>query len=122
MDRSYLIAFQKLLMRGTYDLHTISTPSLYNNIDLCTLVAPFVKEIVGEENLQIDEEPLAGTEDFSYISQRVPTMFIWAGSNGLGNQNYPLHNPNIILDEGVLPLGVAVVVHSAINWLNASHH
>lgn len=52
-------------MRGTYDLHTISTPSLYNNIDLCTLVAPFVKEIVGEENLQIDEEPLAGTEDFS---------------------------------------------------------
>lgn len=85
------------------------------------MVAPFVKEIVGEENLQIDEEPLAGTEDFSYISQRVPTMFMWAGSNGLGNQNYPLHNPNIILDEGVLPLGVAVVVHSAINWLNASH-
>ncbi|MFJ7696637.1 M20 family metallopeptidase [Lysinibacillus fusiformis] len=110
------------MMRGSYDLQTISTPSLYNNKDLCTLVAPFVKEIVGEENLQIDEEPLAGTEDFSYISQRIPTMFMWAGSNGLGNQNYPLHNPNIILDEGVLPLGVAVVVHSAINWLNVSHH
>ncbi|WP_336634256.1 hypothetical protein [Lysinibacillus fusiformis] len=76
----------------------------------------------GEENLQIDEEPLAGTEDFSYTSQRVTTMFMWAGSNSLGNQNYPLHNPNIILDEGGLPLGVAVVVHSAINWLNASHH
>lgn len=108
------------MMRGTYDLQTISTPSLYNNEELCTLVAPFVQEIVGQENLFIDKEPLAGTEDFSYISQRVPTMFMWAGSNGLGDQNYPLHNPNIVLDEGVLPLGVAVLVHSAISWLNIS--
>lgn len=108
------------MMRGTYDLQTISTPSLYNNEELCTLVAPFVQEIVGQENLFIDKEPLAGREDFSYISQRVPTMFMWAGSNGLGDQNYPLHNPNIILDEGVLPLGVAVLVHSAISWLNIS--
>ncbi len=79
-----------------------------------------MQEIVGQENLFIDKEPIAGTEDFSYVSQRVPTMFMWASSNSLGNQNYPLHNPNIVLDEGVLPLGVAVIVHSAISWLNIS--
>ncbi|MFJ7661179.1 M20 family metallopeptidase [Lysinibacillus sp. NPDC097162] len=106
------------MIRGTYELKTISTPSLYNNETLCKQVVPFVKEILGEDNLQIDAEPLAGTEDFSYISQQVPTMFMWAGSNGLGDNNYPLHNPNIMLDEGVIPLGVAVVVHSAISWLN----
>ncbi|MFK2825994.1 M20 family metallopeptidase [Bacillus sp. B190/17] len=106
------------MMRGTYELETISTPSLYNNEELCKQVAPYVKEVIGENNLQIDEEPLAGTEDFSYISQLVPTMFMWAGSNGLGDKNYPLHNPNIVLDEGVLPIGAAVVAHSAIRWLN----
>jgi len=106
------------MMRGTYELKTISTPSLYNNETLCEQIVPFVQEIVGENHLQVDAEPLAGTEDFSYISQQVPTMFMWAGSNGLGDNNYPLHNPNIILDEGVIPLGVAVVVHSAISWLN----
>jgi amidohydrolase len=109
------------MMRGTYELKTISTPSLYNNEALCEQVVPFVKEILGEDNLQIDAEPLAGTEDFSYISQQVPTMFMWAGSNGLGDSNYPLHNPNIMLDEGVIPLGVAVVVHSAISWLHQAN-
>ncbi|HEY9577212.1 MAG TPA: hypothetical protein VIR64_06040 [Pseudobacillus sp.] len=38
-------------------------------------------------------------------------MVRWAGANGLGDRNYPLHNPNIVLDEGVIPLGVAVVVN-----------
>ncbi|WP_367759328.1 M20 family metallopeptidase [Ammoniphilus sp. 3BR4] len=106
------------MMRGTYELETISTPSLYNNEELCEQMAPYVKEVVGENNLHIDKEPLSGTEDFSYISQLVPTMFMWAGANGLGENNYPLHNPNIVLDEGVIPYGVAVVVHSAISWLN----
>lgn len=106
------------MMRGTYKLQTISTPSLYNHEDLCEQMALYVKEIIGEKNLQLDKEPLFGTEDFSYISQRVPTMFMFAGANGLGDNNYPLHNPNIVLDEGVIPLGVAVVVHSAICWLN----
>ncbi|MFD0829728.1 M20 metallopeptidase family protein [Neobacillus sp. M.A.Huq-85] len=105
------------MMRGTYELETISTPALFNNEELCKQMAPYVKEVIGEENLEVNEEPLAGTEDFSYISNLVPTMFMWAGANGLGDKNYPLHNPNLILDEGVIPLGVAVVVNSAINWL-----
>lgn len=105
------------MMRGTYELETISTPALFNNEELCKQMAPYVIEVIGEENLEVNEEPLAGTEDFSYISNLVPTMFMWAGANGLGDKNYPLHNPNLILDEGVIPLGVAVVVNSAINWL-----
>ncbi|MEH7375436.1 M20 metallopeptidase family protein [Neobacillus drentensis] len=106
------------MLRGTYSLETVSTPSLFNNEELCEQMAPYVKEVIGENNLEVNKEPLAGTEDFSYISNIVPTMFMWAGANGLGENNYPLHNPNVIMDEGVIPLGVAVVVQTAINWLN----
>ncbi|ULT54842.1 M20 family metallopeptidase [Neobacillus drentensis] len=106
------------MLRGTYSLETVSTPSLFNNEELCEQMAPYVKEVIGENNLEVNKEPLAGTEDFSYISNMVPTMFMWAGANGLGEDNYPLHNPNVVLDEGVIPLGVAVVVQTAINWLN----
>ncbi|WP_066396781.1 M20 metallopeptidase family protein [Neobacillus mesonae] len=105
------------MMRGKYTLETLSTPSLFNNKELCEQIAPFVKEVVGEDHLEVNEDPLSGTEDFSYISNLVPTMFMWAGANGIGDRNYPLHNPNVVLDEGVIPLGVAVVVNSAINWL-----
>lgn len=108
------------MMRGTYELETISTPALYNDESLCERIAPFVKEVLGEQNLEVNKDPLAGTEDFSYISNLVPTMFMWAGANGLGDCNYPLHNPNVVLDEGVIPLGVAVVVNAAINWINYS--
>ncbi|MCQ6281239.1 M20 family metallopeptidase [Bacillus sp. EB600] len=108
------------MMRGTYNLETLSTPSLFNNAELCEQMAPYVKEVIGENNLEVNEKPLAGTEDFSYISNIVPTMFMWAGANGLGDNNYPLHNPNVVLDEGVIPLGVAVVVNTALNWINNS--
>jgi len=106
------------MMRGTYQLNTISTPSLYNNEELCEQMAPFVKEVLGENNLQVNKDPLAGTEDFSYISNIVPTMFMWAGANAIGDEFFPLHNPNVLLDEGVIPLGVAVLAHTAIHWLN----
>jgi len=106
------------MMRGTYNLDTISTPSLLNNEDLCEQMAPFIKEVIGEHNLAVNTEPLSGTEDFSYISKLVPTMFMWAGASVSGVDHYPLHNPNVVLDEGVIPLGVAVLVHTAINWIN----
>lgn len=106
------------MMRGTYQLETLSTPSLYNNAELCGQMSPYIKEVIGENNLEVNNEPLSGTEDFSYISNLVPTMFMWAGANGLGDRNYPLHNPNVVLDEGVIPWGVAVAVHTAINWIN----
>ncbi|MBT2700477.1 amidohydrolase [Bacillus sp. ISL-40] len=106
------------MMRGTYQLETLSTPSLYNHAELCEQMSPYIKEVIGENNLEVNNEPLSGTEDFSYISNLVPTMFMWAGANGLGDRNYPLHNPNVVLDEGVIPWGVAVAVHTAINWIN----
>ncbi|MBT2725653.1 amidohydrolase [Bacillus sp. ISL-75] len=106
------------MMRGTYQLETLSTPSLYNNAELCEQMSPYIKEVIGENNLEVNNEPLSGTEDFSYISNLVPTMFMWAGANGLENRHYPLHNPNVVLDEGVIPWGVAVAVHMAINWIN----
>ncbi len=102
-------------MRGTYTVKKINTPSIYNNPDLCNSMRPYIEEIVGSSNLNLAQKPLSGTEDFSYISEKVPTMFIWAGA---GNKdNYPLHNPNVVLDEKVLPIGAAVLANCAINWL-----
>ncbi|MCQ6281231.1 peptidase dimerization domain-containing protein [Bacillus sp. EB600] len=74
------------MIRGTYSLETVSTPSLFNNKELCEQMAPYVKEVIGENNMEVNKEPLAGTEDFSYVSNLVPAMFKWAGANGLGEK------------------------------------
>lgn len=102
-------------MRGTYTIEKIYTPSIYNDEKLCASLKPYIEEIIGKENLIFSEKPLSGTEDFSYISDKVPTMFIWAGAGH--KQNYPLHNPNVIFDENVMVTGVSVISNCVINWL-----
>lgn len=103
------------MMRGTYNVQKISTPSMYNNPELCSTMKPFIEEIIGVENLNISEKPLSGTEDFSYITEKVPSMYIWLG--GGVEDNAPLHNPNVIFDEEAIPIGASVLANCAIKWL-----
>lgn len=102
-------------MRGSYTVEKISTPSIMNDEALCEAMDPYIEEIVGKGNVALAERPLSGTEDFSYISEQVPSMYLWLGAGN--KENYPLHNPNVVFDEKALPIGAAVLANCAINWL-----
>lgn len=102
------------MWRGEYELLTFSTPSTFNDKETCVQLSPFIREILGEDNLILKDTPQSGTEDFSYISQAVPSMFGFLGSG----DGAPLHNPGVILDESVFPIGAAVLANCAIEWLN----
>lgn len=102
-------------MRGTYTIQKFYTPSIYNDPTLCNAMTPYIEEIIGKDNLTLSDKPLSGTEDFSYISEKVPSMYLWLGAGH--KENYPLHNPNVVFDEKALPIGVAVLANCAMNWL-----
>lgn len=103
--------------RGDYDLTVFHTPCTYSDADLCRELVPHMEEILGKENVcQIP--PMTGTEDFGYITKEVPGMFAFLGAGKPGNA--PLHNPHMILDEDVLPIGAALHAYTAMSWL-ASH-
>lgn len=59
-----------------------------------------------------------GSEDFSWVSLRVPavTMFLGAGSLEDGYE-YGLHNPKTRFDDSVLWRGSASFAHAALRWL-----
>ncbi len=59
-----------------------------------------------------------GSEDFSYVSQRVPSIIIslCAGSRADGYE-YPLHNPKVRFDPRALPIGAAAYAIAAVNRL-----
>lgn len=59
-----------------------------------------------------------GSEDFSWISLRVPsvTMFLGAGNSEDGYE-YGLHNPKTRFDDSVLWRGSAAYTHVALRWL-----
>ena len=59
--------------------------------------------------------PMTGTEDFGYVTEKVPGMFAFIGAGTPGNA--PLHSPRMVLDESVLPVGAAVHANVAASWL-----
>ncbi|GFI07850.1 M20 family metallopeptidase [Candidatus Merdisoma sp. JLR.KK006] len=97
-----------------------SAPCTYNDPALTEEIIGYSKEIF-KESLQYREKPLPVSEDFSRISEQVPSCFVTlaAGSPQEG-YCYPQHNPKVTFDEGVMIKGCFFLYHSAVQWL--LHH
>jgi hippurate hydrolase len=69
-----------------------------------------IRDIAGEAFAEFPA-PSMGGEDFSYVLERVPGAMAFLGVAAPGNNaaaSAPLHNPAMMIDEDVLPLGVAL--------------
>lgn len=102
------------MWRGEYDMISFHTPSAYNDENLCQELEPFIGEIMGADNV-VQLPCMAGTEDFGYVGEEVPSMFATIGVGG--KDAAPMHNPNMVIDEDMLPYGAALHANVAINWL-----
>lgn len=103
--------------RGTYEFIEMKTPSTVCDPDLVAELGSYTEDILGKENI-IPSGPVAGTEDFSHVSQHVPSFYAQLG--GGASDHYPMHNPNMVIDERSLPMGSAILAHAAVEWLK--HH
>lgn len=104
------------MWRGKYELKTFHTPSTFNDNHLFAELKSSIEGIVGADQLM--ELPcMAGTEDFGYISEQVPSVFIVLGA---GNKDAaPMHNPNMVVDDDLLPVGSAIHANVAMKWLES---
>ncbi|MEO6114228.1 MAG: M20 family metallopeptidase [Sphingomicrobium sp.] len=69
-----------------------------------------VREIAGDAYWEVPA-PNMGGEDFSYVLERVPGAMAFLGVAPKGEEasgRAPLHNPAMMIDEAVLPTGVAL--------------
>lgn len=104
-------------------------PTLINNPELSADAAKYAKEILGEQkaisvaqmNAQSSQKSSksAGSEDFAYVSQEVPSIMIAlaAGQPDKGYQ-YPQHHPKVKFDENALSYGSAIYAYVAMRWLD----
>lgn len=105
---------------------TSGCPPLKNDANVVESVYKCIKELLGDDMVYsakqflIDNQDSApsGSEDFSYISQKIPTvMLALAAGEPKEGYVYPLHHPKVIFDEKALCYGSAVYAYSAIKWL-----
>lgn len=60
----------------------------------------------------------SASEDFALVAERVPTAFIYLASGFADERgDAPAHNPKVMFNEDVLPVGAAGLTHCAIRWL-----
>lgn len=75
--------------------------------------------MLGEGNVKVTG-PMMAAEDFSFYAQRFPGAFFMIGirDEAMMTTVHPLHSPNFVIDEGVLPIGAAFHAAVAMEYLN----
>lgn len=104
--------------RGQYSTIEFHTPTTYNNPQFIDAITPFLEHVVGADNV-VDNGYLGGSEDFSYISQEVPSAFVVLGTGKEGEA--PVHNPRMRQNEDMFKYGAALHANVAIEWLKQQH-
>ena len=103
-------------------------PTLVNDRDMSLSCEKYVKELLGPgKAFSVTElnamgggssSKTAGSEDFAYVSQQVPSVML-ALASGQPDKGYcyPQHHPMVKFDESALPGGSAVYAYTALRWL-----
>jgi len=93
---------------------------LINDPGMTALARETAADVFGHKAAVIDNVTMA-SEDFSEFSERVPGVFMFLGvGNPEKGTDVSHHNPLFNVDEEVLPKGVAMHVHGALNYFNAT--
>lgn len=95
-------------------------PTLINDGEICRKLQKSIEQVFNEGKILLGEElgsdvktRSGGSEDFAYITQKVPSaMLALAAGKGKKTgkgQVYPLHHPKVDFDEDVLWIGAAAL-------------
>lgn len=108
-------------MGGTAEVEFIDGYiALINDDFVVDMVKKVALEQLGEENIVYKEFPSMGGEDFSYISDAVPSAFYHLGCmNEAKGMVHPLHSALFNFDEQALKVGVMMQVESVLALLKS---
>lgn len=108
-------------------------PTLKNDYELSSCISTYMTELLGKEKAftagalsalsgEKRAPKTAGSEDFAYISQEVPSiMLALAAGNPSEGYCFPQHHPKVKFDETALSYGTAIYAYAALRYL-ADHN
>ncbi|MBP7494945.1 MAG: amidohydrolase [Spirochaetales bacterium] len=105
------------IVRGIVQAHRCSykleyefgVPPTVNDLELTERFTAALLTRFGKERVVKDFSPSLGGEDFAVFQEKVPGVYLFLGTkNEEKGCIYPLHHPQYLLDEDVLPFGVQI--------------
>jgi metal-dependent amidase/aminoacylase/carboxypeptidase family protein len=88
---------------------------LINDAEPANTIADIAADLVGENNVDRNKPPTMGSEDFSFMMEKVPGAYIQVG-NG---DSAELHNPAYDFNDACTPFGAAVLANVALRGVAA---
>lgn len=90
-----------------------------NAPDMVELLRETATELYGEDSVVIFDTPGMGGEDFSFFCEQVPCVFYYVGCHKKGAEYISAHNERMVVDPACFPMGMRVMVTTALKYLNA---
>ena len=92
-------------------------PVTANDPDFARFVLDTAGALLGAERAHEMRHPVMGSEDFSYVLQRVPGAMANLGTRPDTGPVFPNHSNRMLLNEAALPTGIALHVAVALRFL-----
>lgn len=92
-------------------------PPVYNDPQMTELLFRTGKEVLGEENVELETAPFMGGEDFAYFAKEAPGVLFHLGSGGTA----PLHSSEFMADEECIWYGARMLECFARNYLKGEN-
>ena len=90
---------------------------IMNDKDMIELLCDTAADVIGREAIEMKPTPGLGGEDFSFFAEKVPGAFYRMGCHMEGTPIYPAHNERMVVDPACFPVGMEIMVNSALNYL-----
>lgn len=91
-------------------------PTVYNDPELVEELSSAYEEGTGKRMWRMPA-PFSGSDDFGELSHEVPSVYFMLGALPDNAPASSLHDPRIVFDETVMPLGAAMHASMAWGWL-----
>ena len=79
-----------------------------------------VEELVGSQRVYRMDKGGMGSEDFASYTYEVPSAYLLLGAGTAAEDSRfgkPMHNPQVVFNEKILPEGAALYAMAALRWL-----
>jgi hippurate hydrolase len=81
-------------------------PATVNSKAEAELCQRVLFDLLGEDKVDTDPQPLMASEDFAFMLEAKPGCYVWAG-NGDGDGGCAVHNPHYDFNDELIPIGAA---------------
>ena len=106
---------------GTAEIEMLSeVPPLICDPKLTTAFADMIKDMGIPGAQPYPGVTASASEDFAAIAARIPSTFMHLSAGFLDDRGAaPAHNPKVMFNEDVCPIGAACYAHCAAEWLKS---